>query len=72
MTCFIFHEGLENLIIIMMLTVMRWRMVTITGRYEVAGHEAIIGGGHVVLGVTMGGGGPGHWGGHRGVVSRAN
>ena len=48
----------------MMLTVMRWRMVTIRGRYEVARHEAIIGGGHVVLGMTMGGGGPGHWGGH--------
>ena len=51
---------------------MRWGMVTITGRYEVAGHQAIIGGGHVMLGVTMGGGGPGHWGGHRGVVSRAD
>ena len=62
---YIFHEGLKNRYrIIMMLTVMRWRMVTISGRYEVAGHEAIIGGGHVMLGVTMGGGRPGHWGGH--------
>ncbi len=51
---------------------MRRGVVTITGRYEVAGHQAIIGGGHVVLGVTMGGGGPGHWGRHRGVVSRAD
>ena len=57
---------------IVKLTVMRRGVVTITGRYEVAGHQAIIGGGHVVLGVTMGGGGPGHWGRHRGVVSRAD
>ena len=52
------------------LTIMRG-MVTVTRRYQGGGHEAVIGGGHVMLRVA-GGGGAGHRGGHRVGVSRAD